>query len=176
MKKAIFLVLTVVFCFALASVAFAHSGGTDSRGGHRDRSTGEYHYHHGYSAHQHEDLDGDGDIDCPFNFVDKTNRSTGGSPGRSNTPIQVYTPKPNPTPTPTPEPTTKNQSFGVHQLIDCVVAVIVSIVFGISVAYCVLLVCGVICIGTSEKKQNKKNYVPGAQKALDAYLDEKNRK
>ena len=31
----------------------AHSGGTDSNGGHYDRSTGEYHYHHGYPAHQH---------------------------------------------------------------------------------------------------------------------------
>lgn len=35
------------------SVGFAHGGGTDSDGGHYDRSTGEYHYHHGYSAHQH---------------------------------------------------------------------------------------------------------------------------
>lgn len=32
---------------------FAHSGGTDSAGGHYNRSTGEYHYHHGYPAHQH---------------------------------------------------------------------------------------------------------------------------
>ena len=31
----------------------AHSGRTDSKGGHYNRSTGEYHYHHGESAHQH---------------------------------------------------------------------------------------------------------------------------
>jgi hypothetical protein len=33
--------------------SYAHSGRTDSSGGHYDRSTGEYHYHHGHSAHQH---------------------------------------------------------------------------------------------------------------------------
>lgn len=31
----------------------AHSGGTDSKGGHRNHSTGEYHYHHGMGPHQH---------------------------------------------------------------------------------------------------------------------------
>ena len=101
MKKVISLVLAVVFAFALASVAFAHSGGTDSKGGHTDRSTGEYHYHHGYSAHQHEDLDGDGDLDCPYDFVDKTGQNSGStyrSSYRSSTPAPAYTPKPTPTP------------------------------------------------------------------------------
>lgn len=37
----------------LATPALAHSGRTDSHGGHYDRSTGEYHFHHGYKAHQH---------------------------------------------------------------------------------------------------------------------------
>lgn len=31
----------------------AHSGRTDSKGGHHVTATGEYHYHHGYPAHQH---------------------------------------------------------------------------------------------------------------------------
>ena len=52
--------------------AYAHSGGTDSNGGHYNRSTGEYHYHHGYSAHQHIDMDGDGKLDCPYDFKDTT--------------------------------------------------------------------------------------------------------
>lgn len=56
-----------------STVAYAHSGKTDSSGGHYDHSSGEYHYHHGYSAHSHYDMDGDGDIDCPYNFEDKTN-------------------------------------------------------------------------------------------------------
>ena len=46
----------------------AHSGKTDSNGGHYNRSTGEYHYHHGYSAHDHYDMDGDGSEDCPYKF------------------------------------------------------------------------------------------------------------
>lgn len=56
----------------LAIYVFAHSGGTDSKGGHTDRSTGEYHYHHGYPAHEHYDIDGDGTIDCPYNFQDES--------------------------------------------------------------------------------------------------------
>ena len=102
MKKVVSLFFTVVLAFALASVAFAHSGGTDSKGGHTDRSTGEYHYHHGYSAHQHEDLDGDGDLDCPYDFVDRARQSSGStyhSSYSSNTPAPVYTPRPTPRPT-----------------------------------------------------------------------------
>lgn len=33
----------------------AHSGGTDKKGGHHDRSYGGYHYHHGNPPHQHVD-------------------------------------------------------------------------------------------------------------------------
>ena len=50
MRRTSILILMLTLCVASA---FAHSGGTDSRGGHIDRSTGEYHYHHGYSAHDH---------------------------------------------------------------------------------------------------------------------------
>lgn len=53
MKKLCF-VLLLLFALLLPSVSLSHSGGTDSQGGHYNRSTGEYHYHHGYPAHQHE--------------------------------------------------------------------------------------------------------------------------
>lgn len=69
--------LCLVVCLSLSVVAFAHPGKTDSSGGHYNHSTGQYHYHHGYSAHQHSDLDSDGDLDCPYNFVDKTDSSAG---------------------------------------------------------------------------------------------------
>lgn len=73
--------LLVVACFILCALLFgivvsAHSGKTDSYGGHYDSSSGEYHYHHGYSAHSHYDMDGDGYIDCPFDFDDKTNHNS----------------------------------------------------------------------------------------------------
>lgn len=68
----------IVRCFALVvasvvlcTVVCAHSGGTDSQGGHYNRSTGQYHYHHGYPAHQHT-----GGV-CPYNFDDKTGQSSG---------------------------------------------------------------------------------------------------
>lgn len=50
MKQKLILFLLIL---SLPLSALAHSGGTDSNGGHYDRSTGQYHYHHGYSAHQH---------------------------------------------------------------------------------------------------------------------------
>lgn len=45
--------LIVVLIALTSSSALAHSGGTDSSGGHTNHSTGEYHYHHGYPEHQH---------------------------------------------------------------------------------------------------------------------------
>ena len=62
-----------------AGPALAHSGRTDSQGGHYDSETGEYHFHHGYPAHQHYDIDGDGKPDCPYDFVDKTGSRSGSS-------------------------------------------------------------------------------------------------
>ena len=45
--------IQIFLVFFLPIISLAHSGRTDSYGGHYDYSTGEYHYHHGYSAHQH---------------------------------------------------------------------------------------------------------------------------
>lgn len=67
-----------MFVAILLPNAFAHSGKTDSNGGHYDRSTGEYHYHHGYSAHQHYDGE------CPYDFDDKTNHNSGSSSNNSS--------------------------------------------------------------------------------------------
>lgn len=61
----------------LVLINVLHPGRTDSKGGHYNRSTGEYHYHHGYSEHQHYDMDGDGKKDCPYDFDDKTNHNSG---------------------------------------------------------------------------------------------------
>lgn len=69
---AIFAILCVLFCLSVS----AHSGRTDSRGGHYDRSTGEYHYHHGYSAHQHP-----GGI-CPY--LDDTDSESSSNDAYSN--------------------------------------------------------------------------------------------
>lgn len=61
--KFLFLIITVILIFATAiTPVFAHSGRTDSNGGHKDNSTGEYHYHHGHPAHQHPNGK------CPYEF------------------------------------------------------------------------------------------------------------
>jgi hypothetical protein len=69
-------VLAVILSFAFSS--FAHSGGTDYKGGHHDRDTGDYHYHHGYPAHDHEDTDGDGELDCPYESENNEKENQGG--------------------------------------------------------------------------------------------------
>ena len=54
MKQILCVVLCVLILLLLFTVSIsAHSGRTDSSGGHYDHSSGEYHYHHGESAHQH---------------------------------------------------------------------------------------------------------------------------
>lgn len=93
----------LVLCCLFVAPAFAHSGRTDSRGGHYDRSTGEYHFHHGHPAHQHPDGV------CPYE-------------GRKTVvPLKTSTPRPTATPTkhlpsrvsvkptntPTPKPTAR---------------------------------------------------------------------
>jgi hypothetical protein len=75
----------IALCVMLLSIVVsAHSGRTDSNGGHYNHSTGEYHYHHGYSAHQHYDMNGDGKKDCPYEFDDKTNTGSNSSINSSN--------------------------------------------------------------------------------------------
>ncbi len=64
-----FIIIFLVLCVAVSVPATAHSGRTDSAGGHTNHSTGEYHYHHGYPAHDHYDMDGDGDRDCPYTYT-----------------------------------------------------------------------------------------------------------
>ena len=93
MKKRILVCLAllpaIVACL-LVGVS-AHPGKTDSSGGHYDQDTGEYHYHHGYSAHDHYDMDGDGKIDCPYNFDDQTDHSSGNNVVVNSDPV-VETP------------------------------------------------------------------------------------
>lgn len=79
MKKRLFVILLIVLLVAFTvPTVNAHPGRTDSKGGHTNHSTGEYHYHHGYSAHNHYDMDGDGSVDCPYDFDDKTDHDGGG--------------------------------------------------------------------------------------------------
>lgn len=51
------LFFTLLFCTILPFTVSAHSGRTDSSGGHHDYKNvsglGSYHYHHGYEAHLH---------------------------------------------------------------------------------------------------------------------------
>ena len=70
-KRIILLLLVIVLsvCFIPMS-ASAHSGKTDSAGGHHDTATGEYHYHHGHPAHDHKNGV------CPYGDYDDTDYSS----------------------------------------------------------------------------------------------------
>jgi hypothetical protein len=50
MRTIVLIFILIIFSISL----FAHSGRTDSRGGHHDRINGGYHYHHGNGPHQHK--------------------------------------------------------------------------------------------------------------------------
>lgn len=69
------LVLLLVFCLLFSTVCFAHSGRTDSSGGHKDNKNasglGSYHYHcGGYPAHLHT-----GGV-CPYTGGGSTSSSS----------------------------------------------------------------------------------------------------
>lgn len=57
MRRTFALILLLLLA---CQIALAHPGNTDSKGGHTNRSTGEYHYHHGYPEHQHNNGE------CPY--------------------------------------------------------------------------------------------------------------
>lgn len=76
-KKKLLPLICLVLSLVLSMTALAHSGGTDSKGGHRNHSTGEYHYHHGYPAHQHT-----GGV-CPYDYDDRTGENSGSSTKKS---------------------------------------------------------------------------------------------
>lgn len=101
MKRIALLICFAVCLFSLiVAPVFAHPGKTDSKGGHTNHSTGEYHYHHGYSAHDHYDMDGDGTVDCPYDFDDKTDHSSEESATvKPKTSQTVSTTEPTSTPT-----------------------------------------------------------------------------
>ena len=84
MKKLPLIFTVFLIAISIPITVFAHPGSTDGRGGHYDRSTGDYHFHHGYPAHDHYDMDGDGIDDCPYSFVDKTDTSNRGTSKSDN--------------------------------------------------------------------------------------------
>lgn len=47
------LIISIIISSSLICVN-AHSGRTDSKGGHYDRSTGEYHYHNGSNSYRNK--------------------------------------------------------------------------------------------------------------------------
>lgn len=63
--------IIIALFLAVPSIVVAHSGGTDSNGGHHDYNNvsglGSYHYHHGYGPHLH-----DGGI-CPYDSNNSSN-------------------------------------------------------------------------------------------------------
>ncbi|WP_312061062.1 YHYH domain-containing protein [Anaerotignum sp.] len=87
MKKISIMALSIIMCFTLSFTAFAHSGRTDSSGGHKDNKNvsglGPYHYHHGYGAHLHPNGV------CPYAAEPSTNTTTVKSTKKKDTTSQT---------------------------------------------------------------------------------------
>lgn len=79
--------VSISLCLVFSLSALAHSGRTDSNGGHRDTNNvsglGSYHYHHGYSAHLHP-----GGV-CPYDEP-VTSSSNDGSANKVTLPTWNY--------------------------------------------------------------------------------------
>lgn len=80
--------ITVILCVSLLlpyNVSLAHSGRTDSNGGHHDYKNasglGDYHYHHGYGPHLHP-----GGV-CPYSS--SASSSSSSSAKKTNTTKKV---------------------------------------------------------------------------------------
>lgn len=83
-SKKVWTILTILFLIiAIGGNAFAHSGRTDSRGGHKDNQNksglGSYHYHcGGHPAHLHENGV------CPYSSTSSSTSSSSKSTSTSN--------------------------------------------------------------------------------------------
>ncbi|MCH5213142.1 MAG: YHYH domain-containing protein [Oscillospiraceae bacterium] len=78
-------IVIIIIITSITMSVSAHPGKTDSKGGHHDSSTGEYHYHHGYSAHQHSNGV------CPYDFDDKTSHENKQSTQSTKSPPAIFT-------------------------------------------------------------------------------------
>lgn len=141
-------VSALLLILSAALVVSAHPGSTDYKGGHTDRSTGEYHYHHGYSAHAHEDKDGDGVLDCPYDFDDQTDHSYHGDSDSAYysyeldnefafiNPITTATPKPTASPMQTEIESGSNSAISFGKVLKALLwSILPAIAFGFFFTY-----------------------------------------
>lgn len=83
MKRLTSIILSIVFAFSSIFISFAHSGRTDSNGGHKDNKNksglGSYHYHcGGYPPHLHTNGI------CPYKQKTSNNNTTSSSSSSSS--------------------------------------------------------------------------------------------
>ena len=78
-SRILLFVMTIVLVGNSSIRILAHSGRTDSNGGHWNHSTGEYHYHHGYPPHQHENGE------CPYDFKNNADKNSTSNNKTKNT-------------------------------------------------------------------------------------------
>ena len=142
-KRTLSVICTILLLLISAN---AHSGRTDSNGGHYNRSTGEYHYHHGYPEHQHENGV------CPYDYKDTTGENSGQSDGsESQTGGMISKESPSPSPEETQEP---KQKEGISDTMVNILVVVGFIAAPIVLTYCYIGVLSIIDF-FKEKKVDK---------------------
>ncbi len=90
MKKLFTIILSFALILSSVTLSMAHSGGTDSQGGHKDNKNasglGSYHYHHGYGPHLHP-----GGV-CPYSASTTTSTTTTTTTAKPTLPSGVTKP------------------------------------------------------------------------------------
>lgn len=86
-KKITIVVLICIFSVAMCNITFAHSGRTDSSGGHRDNNNksglGSYHYHcGGHPAHLHTNGV------CPYSSSSKNSKPSSSTSSQKTTTVE----------------------------------------------------------------------------------------
>lgn len=126
-KAAVFIAAFLMVSLSASVVVHAHTGGTDSQGGHYNHSTGEYHFHHGYPAHQHTNGV------CPYDFVDKSGQNSSTSESS-----QSKTEEPQKSISSVVESTNKGRESDIPQWVVIVSLVFVGLIFGLPVCFGIL--------------------------------------
>lgn len=123
LKKVLTIIAILCLIIAIAGNSFAHSGRTDSSGGHKDNKNksglGSYHYHcGGYPAHLH-----DNGV-CPYSSTSYSSESTNNTNSTASTEssssesVTTSSSVDIPTPISTPEPIIEAESVEINERIS----------------------------------------------------------
>lgn len=160
MRRRTFCFILAIILAAFPAMSLAHSGRTDSNGGHYNRSTGEYHYHHGYGPHDHP-----GGV-CPYDksssaAVFKTASPTAKPASATQIPYVVISTTKSPTRAPTAKPTAAKPTSHQQAESDLVLLLFPA---GIAVGIVTMIF---VCVGIAKDRRKLKRELQTTKDQLE---------